>query len=57
MAVFSTLLAEREDYENRCEALTIENQGTSAWASAAKGLREKLVGIETVDTASKAAPN
>lgn len=41
-AAFSALLAEREDYKNRFEALTIRNQRNPGLALEAKELQEKL---------------
>lgn len=55
-AAFSALLADREDYKNCCEALTIENHCIPGLASEAKKLNKKLAKLEKVDTASKAMP-
>lgn len=55
-AVFSALLAEREDYKNIFEALTIENQCIPGLASEAKEICKKLAELEKIDTASRATP-
>lgn len=52
-AALSALLAEREDYPNRCEALEIENQCLPGLALEAKKIRKKLAKPEKADTASK----
>lgn len=50
---FLALLAEREEYKNRCETLTLENQCIPGLSAEARELREKLTEYEKSDAASK----
>lgn len=56
MVVSSALLAERENYKDRCEALMIENQCISGLAFEAKVLGEKSTDCEKAVVASKTTP-
>lgn len=50
---FSALFAERNDFKNRCEALTLENQCIYGSAAEAKELRERMSDREKTDLAAK----
>lgn len=56
MAAFSVVLAGREDYKNRCEALTVENQCIFRLGSEENKIREQLVKRDKAGTATKTTP-
>lgn len=49
-------MAERDDYRNCCEALTLERQCILRLAAEAEELREKSADRERADAALKTAP-
>lgn len=55
-AALPALLAEREDYRNRFETLTLKNQCILWLAAEEKELRQKLAERKKADNASKATP-
>lgn len=55
-AAFHALLAKREDYKNRCKALTLENPCIAGLVAETKKLRETLTSGERADAAAKILP-